>query len=94
MATSKIESRKMVKTQTLQGSKEIPANSNGSITISAASLTGYILIGLVEIQNSHGANFPITDFKKDRVVVRNLTGTAATVTITATGLYINNQALG
>ena len=92
MASSKIYSNKYIKTKELSASGDVDGNSNKSFPFSNTAITGYTMIGLIEVKNSHGANFPITDFRKEHVVVRNLTATTTTVTITATGLYVRNDA--
>lgn len=67
----------------------VRASTNAEFKIKPPAIAGYTPIGIYQLTNSHGANFPITDFgvASGRVVLRNLTNTATSVTITATYLY-------
>lgn len=80
----------------VSGSGTIGASTNGAITFTLPTISGYTYVGIVGIRNSHGANFPITDFDaaNHRAVIRNLTTTQTTVTLTARLLFVKNGIWG
>ena len=80
----------------VSGSVTIGASTNGTITFTLPTISGYTYVGIVGIRNSHGVNFPITDFDaaNHRAVVRNLTTTQTTVTLTARLLFVKNGIWG
>ena len=79
--------------ENVSGSGRISASTNGSISITLPTVSGYVPIGIIGISNSHGAHFCITDYSllsatSARVVCRNVSNTAQTITITAKVLYV------
>ena len=79
--------------ENVSGSGRIGASTNGSINLSVPTVSGYMPIGIIGVTNSHGAHFCITDFSllsatSARVVCRNVSNTAQTITITAKVLYV------
>lgn len=94
MASSSIKQKSLLTTRDIAAVANVPGNSNACITIPVPSISGYTYLGIIGIKNSHGANFPITDFSagEHRIVVRNLTGTAAEVTLTARLLFVSTTA--
>ena len=92
MATSTIKGAGVLHIETTAGSGTVNAGANGSINITIPQVTGYIPIGIIGIQNSHGANLVITTFYISSttnavVVVRNVGSSSATVTVTPKILY-------
>ena len=80
---------KMFVTKNVAVTATVRASTNQVFNITPPTIAGYTPIAIYQLSNSHGANFPITDFgvATGRVIVRNLTNTATDVTITATYLY-------
>lgn len=81
--------------ENISGSGRINASTSGSIPITLPTVSGYVPIGIIGVTNSHGAHFCITDFSllsatSARVVCRNVSNTAQTITITAKVLYVLN----
>lgn len=83
-------------TRDVQSSATVGANTNAAVTFTVPSISGYTYIGFVGITNSHGANFPLTDFnaKSHRAVIRNLTSTSTTVTLTGRLLFVKTNLWG
>lgn len=79
-----------IKTQTQARTVNVGANTSAGFYFSPPSISGYTYIGIIGIANSHGGNFPITEFSPEqkRIVLRNMTTTATNVTLTATLLYV------
>lgn len=95
---TKLMTEKILHFETNTGSATINGNTNGVVVVSVPSVSGYTVQGIVVIQNSHGANFAITDYTiidvdSARVILRNLTSTAATVTVTVKFMYVRNGRL-
>lgn len=84
----------IVRSASITGS--VRGNTNEGFYFTPPSVSGYTYVGIVGVRNSHGANFPITDFDSlnKRVVIRNLTATTTDVTITAILLYVKNELWG
>ena len=94
--TSTINGGRMFHFQNQSGSATISGNTNGSVSITLPTISGYTPVGIMAIQNSHGANFCITDYRitsgtEARVVMRNLASTAATITVTVKVLYVRSN---
>lgn len=94
--TSIIDGGRLFHIENPQGSLRINASTNGSVSITLPTVTGYKPIGIIGISNSHGANFCVTDFSllnatSARVVMRNVSTSAATITITAKVLYVRSN---
>lgn len=77
-------------------SATVGANTYAAVTFTVPSISGYTYVGIVGITNSHGANFPITDFNANshRAVIRNLTSTSTAVTLTARLLFVKTNLWG
>lgn len=86
----------MIVIKSASGSATINGNTNAAILVTPPTVSGYTPIAIYNINNDHGANFPITDFgvTSGRVVVRNLTSTSTTVKITVTYVYIRTALFG
>lgn len=86
----------MILTRDVSSSVTVGANTNAPITFTVPSIAGYTYIGIIGITNSHGVNFPITDFNaaSHRAVVRNLTSTSTTVTLTGRLLFVKSNIVG
>lgn len=87
---------KMIVIKSVSGSASVGGNTNAAITVTPPTVSGYTPFAIYNINNSHGANFPITDFgiTGGRVIVRNLTSTTTTVTVTVTYAYIRTALWG
>lgn len=96
MAVSTIKAKSLITTRDVSGTISVGANSNGALSFTVPTIPGYTYLGIIGIANSHGANFPITDFDapNHRAVVRNLTASDATVTLTARLLFVSITAKG
>ena len=83
-------------TRDVSASATVNGNTNALFYFSVPSISGYTYIGIIGVKNSHGANFPITDFSagSHTAVVRNLTSTQTTVTLTARLLFVKNELWG
>lgn len=83
----------LVATRDVTNTVSVPANTNAACIFTVPSISGYTYIGILGIENSHGAHFVITDFsaRYHRAVIRNLTATTTTITLTARLLYIRGR---
>lgn len=73
----------------------VNANTNSAFTITPPTVSGYTPIAIRNVQNSHGADFCLTDFRVSGfVVLRNVSSTAANVTVTLTWLYAKSELVG
>ena len=81
----------MTKEQT--GTVSLGANTNAAVSITPTAYAGYYCLGIIGIRNSHGASVVLTEFSStlSRAVIRNITSTAYTVTLTFELLYISND---
>ena len=87
---------KAIITRDVSASATVGANTNAAVTFTVPSISGYTYVGIVGITNSHGANFALTDFNANahRAVIRNLTSTSTTVTLTGRLLFVKTNLWG
>ena len=92
--TALLKSAVIVRSVSVTG--PVRSSTNEAFLFTPPSVSGYTYVGIIGVNNSHGANFPITDFDSinKRVVIRNLTTTTTNVTITTRLLYVKNELLG
>lgn len=94
--TSTIDGGRMFHFENLSGTATISGNTNGAVNITLPTVSNYQPVGIVGIQNSHGANFCITAFRvtsttSAQVVMRNVASSSATITITVKVLYARDN---
>lgn len=92
MANSTIQTGRLFHFENPSGSATIGGSTNGSIDLTLPIVAGFTPVGIVGVTSSHGANFCITTFRiisgtAAQVVLRNVSSSSATVTITAKVLY-------
>lgn len=81
--------------RTTQGSATIGANTNARINATIPTVSGYKPIAIKGLQNSNGTDGVVTEFNvySDTLVtsvIRNVSSTQKSFTITFTVLYIKN----